>query len=76
MADHFDTWMRSAGTRCAWGWEPTLALYDSYSRFCEATDAHCMGVQAFCSALDLYLVPQRRKRGRGWRGFSLGRPAG
>jgi hypothetical protein len=55
---------------------PTLALYRDYSRFCEATGEPCMRVQAFCGALDLYLVPQRRKCGRGWRGFSLREPAG
>jgi hypothetical protein len=73
MAMHpFDRWMRTAGRREAYGWEPTLALFRSYCRFCEATgERREGGVQAFCRCLDLYLVPQRRKRGRGWRGFEL-----
>jgi hypothetical protein len=77
MADHFDRWMRSAGKRDASGWEPTAALFRDYSHFCSATGERCEGgVQQFSKELKRHLVPMRRKRGRGWRGFSLRRPAG
>jgi hypothetical protein len=72
MIDHFDRWMRIAGTRSASGWEPTLALYRDYSRFCEATGERCDGgVQQFSKKLRRYLVARRTKRARGWAGFRL-----
>jgi hypothetical protein len=71
--DLFHEWLGSAGRWNADGWETTTDLFDSYCAFHGEPDG---GIQEFSRQLHRYLVPLRRKRGRGWRGFSLGRPAG
>jgi hypothetical protein len=77
MTDHFDRWLRSAGKRDTTAWESTVALFRDYSHFCSATGERCEGgVQQFSKELKRHLVRSRRRRGRGWRGFSLREPAG
>jgi len=75
--DVFQHWFRSAGKRNARAWCATRDLYQSYCQHIAALGGDGeKGIQAFSRRLERTLIKDRKRRGRGLRGYELRRQAG